>query len=197
MDGIRGPFVLTALTFSTGVSGRNAMAQVENVAGPGAGALSNSWTLMRQFVERRKQRHRIQIALDGRAVTDVRPRLVDVQCAIDTHHGRRRRRGSSLKNPEAPVPKWITGAPSGADALVRAREYGAGVTTLVVRAQRPYPAIRIPGSRAAPAATCRCREGRQHVDDLAHQPPPQRLVRLYISFLVRMRNCARRPPSII
>src|SRR5205085_6027256 len=55
---------------------QNAVAQVEDVAGPRAGALKQLMHLGPQLGQRREQRHRIQIALDRRPVADLHPRLI-------------------------------------------------------------------------------------------------------------------------
>ena len=100
------------------------MAEVEDVAGPRAGALEQFLHLGAQFVDRREQRHRVQVALNGRAVADVHPSLVDIDAPVHAHHVAA---GGVqfLKNPDAPVPKWITGTPVERMRSISAREYGA------------------------------------------------------------------------
>src|SRR5690606_23799893 len=57
---------------------QNAVTEIEDVAGAGAGALEQFDDLLAQLGERREQGRRVEVALDGGAVADFGPGLVDI-----------------------------------------------------------------------------------------------------------------------
>src|ERR1051325_3346718 len=65
---------------------QNAVTQIEDVAGPRARALQQFVDAHLELGQRREQRYRIQIPLDGGTVADVHPGLVDVDTPVDAHY---------------------------------------------------------------------------------------------------------------
>jgi len=77
---------------------------LKNVPGTRPVRFSNSVTFIFSFGERGEQRAGVEVALDGGAIADIHPGLVDVDAPVDTHHVAAAA-WSSRKKPAAPVPK--------------------------------------------------------------------------------------------
>ena len=130
-----------------------------------------------EFGKRREERHRIEIALNGGAVADVHPGLVDVDAPVDAHDvaaggvqflEKAGGAGAEVDHRDA----------GGADALDQGAGVGRGEADVIVGAERAHPAIEdLDGAGAG--GHLQMREGREHVDDLAHEAAPQGLVAVH------------------
>src|SRR5437763_16806447 len=65
---------------------QNPVPEIADVARSCAGALKQLANFDLELGKRSEQRHRVEIALDRRPVTDVHPSLIDIRPPIDAHH---------------------------------------------------------------------------------------------------------------
>ena len=64
---------------------QDAMTEVKDMARAGAGTLEDFVYLGFDLRQRSEERYRVEIALNGRAIGDVHPCLVDVHAPVNTH----------------------------------------------------------------------------------------------------------------
>src|ERR1700675_75492 len=65
--------------------GEDAVAQVEDVAGTRSGAAEELVDTDLEFRHGSEEHHRVEITLDGCAVTNIHPGLIDVEAPVDAH----------------------------------------------------------------------------------------------------------------
>src|ERR1700684_3819019 len=65
--------------------GKDAVTQVENMAGTRSGAAEQFVYADLELGHRSKEHHRVQIALNRRAVADIHPSLVDIEAPVNAH----------------------------------------------------------------------------------------------------------------
>src|SRR2546426_897052 len=120
--------------------GQNAVPQVEDVARTSTGALQQLGHAHLQLRKRCEQRRRIEIPLDGGAIADVHPRLVDVDAPVDAHYIAARRVQLAKKSGSARAEMNHRNA-GGANALDQSPRIRRREAYVIVGTERAHPTV--------------------------------------------------------